>query len=111
MLDETEYASAVITEADKGTVAILSTLDMLDRQVEEVSKEITAYVIFAHQFMRRAANQPLIPPQSANESGASLEPQAEQCCTILSAIKETAGIRSGQTSRSGGAAAVGTSRY
>jgi hypothetical protein len=44
-LDETEYVSATITEADKGTVAILSTLDKLDRQVEEVSKEITAYVI------------------------------------------------------------------
>jgi hypothetical protein len=37
--------SATITEADKGTVAILSTLDKLDRQAEEVSKEITAYVI------------------------------------------------------------------
>ena len=42
MLDTAEYASASITEADKGTVAILSTLDKLDRQIEEVSKEITA---------------------------------------------------------------------
>ena len=42
MIEETEYASAVITEADKGTVAILSTLEKLDRQIEEVSKEITA---------------------------------------------------------------------
>lgn len=49
VLDETEYASAVITEADKGTVAILSTLDKLDRQVEEVSNEITAYVTFVHR--------------------------------------------------------------
>ncbi|KAJ9104636.1 hypothetical protein QFC21_002134 [Naganishia friedmannii] len=42
VLDETEYSSAGLTDADKGTVAILSTLDKLDRQIDAVSKEITS---------------------------------------------------------------------
>lgn len=44
MLDQAEYASAALTDADKGTIAILSTLDKLDRQIEALSTEITSCV-------------------------------------------------------------------
>jgi hypothetical protein len=41
-MEEGASETVTLTEADKGTVAILTTLEKLDRQVEEVTKEITA---------------------------------------------------------------------
>jgi hypothetical protein len=41
-MEEGASEFTTLTEADKGTVAILATLEKLDRQVEEVTREITA---------------------------------------------------------------------
>lgn len=44
-MEEGTSETTTLTEADKGTVAIMTTLKKLDRQVEEVTREITAYVL------------------------------------------------------------------
>ncbi|KAJ9107977.1 hypothetical protein QFC20_003662 [Naganishia adeliensis] len=41
-MEEGTSETTTLTEADKGTVAIMTTLEKLDRQVEEVTREITA---------------------------------------------------------------------
>lgn len=41
-MEEGASETKILTEADKGTVAILVTLEKLDRQIAAVTKEITA---------------------------------------------------------------------
>ncbi|GHJ84560.1 hypothetical protein NliqN6_0962 [Naganishia liquefaciens] len=95
VLDTAEYASASITEADKGTVAILSTLDKLDRQIEEVSKEITAaQTKAAHHLNLKQKNVALSYLRSKKQLETVLDKRvgaAEQLRSVLRGIENAHG--------------------
>ncbi|KAJ9098944.1 hypothetical protein QFC19_006168 [Naganishia cerealis] len=95
VLDEAEYSSATLTDADKGTVAILSTLDKLDRQVEAVSKEISSAQVKASNHLKlNQKNVALSYLRSRKQLESVLEKRvgaAEQLRSVLRGIENAHG--------------------
>ncbi|KAJ9113220.1 hypothetical protein QFC22_006059 [Naganishia vaughanmartiniae] len=95
VLDEAEYSSSALTDADKGTVAILSTLDKLDRQIEAVSKEITSAQVKASNHLRlNQKNVALSYLRSKKQLESVLEKRvgaAEQLRSVLRGIENAHG--------------------
>ncbi|KAJ9119948.1 hypothetical protein QFC24_005431 [Naganishia onofrii] len=95
VLDEAEYASAALTDADKGTIAILSTLDKLDRQIEALSTEITsAQAKASHHLKLNQKNVAISYLRSKKQLESVLEKRvgaAEQLRSVLRGIENAHG--------------------
>jgi hypothetical protein len=112
VLPGTNASEIVVTEADRGTIAIMTTLDKLDRQIQGIHQEMIRYVRFSPRQITRSLStlelrRTIILGQCANKGNQFLETEPEDYRALLSSIEEATRIRPRQTDRNGRTATDG----